>query len=196
MVIWLSHSLKGVVVDHVKCRNIYIHCIYDANTTIVPHITAPAPYNGQQASTTARRQLYATHLPVPDAMHLVEQHKLYAGTLAVDWKDSSDAYVVCEELGRIYIYGSRNRNRALHGDMVAVELVDVETMMAEKAAKKQARRRSSVMLSTSLHSIPENAPSPTYCGRVVSILERPKRMLFSGYVAKIQMLHTILRHII
>ncbi|CDH60623.1 rnb-domain-containing protein [Lichtheimia corymbifera JMRC:FSU:9682] len=149
----------------------------------LPHITVPAPHNGQQAPTTARRQLYATHLPVPDAMHLVEQHELYAGTLAVDWKDSSDAYVVCEELGRIYIYGSRNRNRALHGDMVAVELVDVETMMAEKAAKKQARRRSSVMLSTSLHSIPENAPSPTYCGRVVSILERPKRMLFSGTLA-------------
>ncbi|KAI9317022.1 hypothetical protein BX666DRAFT_1941195 [Dichotomocladium elegans] len=166
----------------------------------LPHISTQVPPNatGAGAASSARRPLYPAHLPVPDAMQRVQQHQLFMGVLEVDWQDSSDAYVICENLhhavgdssrdttSKIYIYGSRNRNRALHGDFVAVELVDVETMMAEKAAKKQARRRSSAMLSTSLHSIPEHStvqPSrqnPTYCGRVVSILERPKRMLFSG----------------
>ncbi|KAI9498817.1 hypothetical protein BDB00DRAFT_799626 [Zychaea mexicana] len=145
------------------------------------------------AATTTRRALYPTHIPVPDAIHLIQTRQLFSGMLSVDLQDSSDAFVACEELGSdIYIYGSRNRNRALDGDHVAVELVDVENMLAEKASKKQARRRSSLAAAT-LHSIPEEsvAPSvssttndvmrrPAYCGKVVSILERPKRMLFSG----------------
>ncbi|KAI8144946.1 hypothetical protein BJV82DRAFT_606849 [Fennellomyces sp. T-0311] len=141
-------------------------------------------------SATARRALYPTHLPVPDAIHLVQTRQLFSGVLSVDRQDSSDAHVACEELeSDIYIYGSRNRNRALDGDHVAIELVDVDTMLSEKAYKKQARRRSSLATAT-LHPIPEDGippmavpedmRRPTYCGKVVCILERPKRMLFSG----------------
>ena len=158
-----------------------------------------------QQQTNERRALYSSHIPIPDAIHQIQQRKLFSGMLSVDSQDSSDAFVVaCEELDNndIYIYGSRNRNRALDGDYVAVELVDVNAMLAEKASKKQARRRSSLAAAT-LHSIPEESAlggegigddlmqqqneqdqqkkeKPKYCGKVVSILERPKRMLFSG----------------
>lgn len=121
-------------------------------------------------------------------------HTLFSGILRVDVQDSSEANVECEELdGQIYIFGSRNRNRALDGDEVAVELVDVDDMLNEKQSKRQARhtRRMSAMSLGSPHlsSIPEsdspfdtlsNKPRPKYCGRVVCILERPKNMLFSG----------------
>ncbi|KAI9260737.1 hypothetical protein BDA99DRAFT_513059 [Phascolomyces articulosus] len=167
------------------------------------HNKPPITTNNDQSTTTTRRALYPTHLPIPDALHLIQKRQLYSGMLSVDRQDSSDAFVLgCESLGNedIYIYGSRNRNRALDGDFVAVELVDVDTMLNEKASKKQARRRSSLAAAT-LHSIPEDTvltdntmedvlprqppppqqqQRPKYCGKVVSILERPKRMLFSG----------------
>ncbi|KAI7853556.1 hypothetical protein BDC45DRAFT_148338 [Circinella umbellata] len=161
------------------------------------HFNKP-PLPHQQQQSNERRPLYSSHIPIPDAIHQIQQRKLFSGMLSVDSQDSSDAFVVaCEELDNddIYIYGSRNRNRALDGDYVAIELVDVDTMLSEKASKKQARRRSSLATAT-LHSIPEETAfggerikdslieqqkeKPKYCGKVVSILERPKRMLFSG----------------
>ncbi|ORY96315.1 hypothetical protein BCR43DRAFT_491479 [Syncephalastrum racemosum] len=141
-----------------------------------------------------RRQLYPTHLPLADVSHQLKIRALFSGTLHVDRQDSSDAHVMCDTLGaNIYIYGSRNRNRALDGDVVAVELVDVGTMLAEKATKKQARRRSSLAIppptSISLSSIPEHSMlddsdrRPAFCGRVVCIMERPRRLFFSGILS-------------
>jgi exoribonuclease R len=128
-----------------------------------------------------RKPLYPVHLNDTDALAQVRGHKLFSGILRVDWQDSSDANVECEELDNIYIYGSRNRNRAIDGDEVAVELVDVDTMLKEKQAKKQARHTR--RMSSSLSSIPEDPTvmaKPKYCGKVVCILERPRNMLFSG----------------
>ncbi|KAF7728751.1 hypothetical protein EC973_005589 [Apophysomyces ossiformis] len=143
-----------------------------------------------QPTTSQRKPLYPSHLSVQEANKLLRSCKAFSGVLQVDKQDSSDAFVSCEELGEIYIYGSRNRNRALDGDTVAVELVDVDEMLTEKINKKQARsttRRSSVaFLSTSnppLSSIPEDsAPMkrPAYCGKVICILDRPRHALFSG----------------
>jgi exoribonuclease R len=153
------------------------------------------------AATTTRRLLYTPHLNVPEASALVRAHTLYSGILRVDQQDSSEAYVDCEELdGSVYIFGSRARNRALDGDEVAVELVDVDEMMNEKQAKRQARRTrrlSAMSLNGSLSfasngglsSIPEDdtffdeeivGSRPKYCGKVACILERPRNMLFSG----------------
>lgn len=163
----------------------------------VPFSPPPPPPQHQHQE---RRPLYPAHLPVCEASAAVRAHTLFSGILRVDVQDSSEANVECEELdGHIYIFGSRNRNRALDGDEVAVELVDVDEMLNEKQSKRQARhtrRMSSMSLgvgspsSHHLSSIPEsdspfedfenNKPRPKYCGRVVSILERPKNMLFSG----------------
>lgn len=96
--------------------------------------------------------------------------------------DSSDANVQCELLDApIYIYGSRNRNRALDGDQVAVELVAVDDMLYEKQAKLKARQTRRASSGHPLQSFPkETEERPNYCGKVVCILERPKNMLFSG----------------
>ncbi|KAI8982501.1 hypothetical protein BDB01DRAFT_850996 [Pilobolus umbonatus] len=142
-----------------------------------------------------RRPLFSAYTPFPEALESVESHKLYRGLLKVNAQDSSDANVECEELNaNIYIYGSRNRNRAIHGNEVAVELVDVDEMLSEKQTKKHSRiiRRLSTpsaapMQNGGLTSIPENNITeadederPKYCGRVVCILEKHKNKLFPG----------------
>ncbi|GAA5806252.1 hypothetical protein HPULCUR_011783 [Helicostylum pulchrum] len=158
----------------------------------------------QHEQSKSRKALFPAHLSVSDASAAVRAHTLFSGILRVDLQDSSDANVECEELdASIYIYGSRNRNRALDGDEVAVELVDVDEMLEDKQSKLQARytrRLSSISMAsssnTALSSIPEEQKSllnkdklnlslneksrPRYCGRIVCILERPKNMLFSG----------------
>ncbi|KAI7907659.1 uncharacterized protein BX663DRAFT_7164 [Cokeromyces recurvatus] len=145
---------------------------------------------------TTRKPLYPTYLSVSEASALIRSRKLYSGILKIDAQDSSNANVECEALdASIYIFGSRNRNRALNGDEVAVMLVSVDEMLNEKRIKRQVRltrRLSALSLhATSLSSIPEDhfleeeniidfESKPKYCGKVVCILERPKNMLFSG----------------
>lgn len=177
---------------------------------VVPNNLLPLPqdYRITTSTTTTRKALYPAHLTVTEASTAIRARKLFSGILRVDIQDSSEAFVECEELGgaSIYIFGSRNRNRALDGDEVAIELVDVDDMLNEKQTKRQARhtRRLSCISSSSnsvttttlssshptLSSIPEinndlddlsvNRPRPKYCGKVVCILERPRNMLFSG----------------
>ncbi|KAL9554011.1 hypothetical protein MBANPS3_003023 [Mucor bainieri] len=167
-------------------------------------------FNHQHGSTNqdhpahGRKPLYPAHMSPTDAAAAVRLRVLYCGMLKVDMQDSSEANVACEELdASIYIFGSKYRNRALDGDQVAVELVDVDDMLNEKLTKRQVRytRRlsamslngaSSVTSNGALSSIPEDGHSvlldagsdmterPKYCGRVVCILDRPKNMLFSG----------------
>lgn len=151
---------------------------------------------------STRKILYPAHLPIEEASTEIRAHTLFSGILRVDLKDSSEANVECEDLegASIYIFGSRNRNRAFDGDEVAVRLVPVDEMMEEKILKRQRHTRrlslnsvdtsSNVVCNPGLSSIPENDTNfldmdnnkskPKYCGRVVSILERPKKMLFSG----------------
>ncbi|KAI8645119.1 hypothetical protein BD408DRAFT_412276 [Parasitella parasitica] len=158
------------------------------------------------ALNSSRKLLYPAHWNVSEAAAAVRSHSLYSGILKVDLQDSSEANVECEELdASIYIFGSKNRNRALNGDQVAVELVSVDEMMNEKLTKRQVRytRRLSAMSlngppsltsNGGLSSIPEDnnvfldaasemGARPKYCGRVVCVLERPKNMLFSGTLA-------------
>ncbi|CEG64521.1 hypothetical protein RMATCC62417_01478 [Rhizopus microsporus] len=131
-----------------------------------------------------RKAIYPSYLNLPEALAAIRQRKLFAGVLQIDVQDSSDAHVECDELDAlIYIYGSRNRNRALHGDEVAVELVNVEDMMNEKYAKMQARKFRQIPSDDDLlcgSETNETKMYPKYCGRVVCILERPKNMIFSG----------------
>lgn len=159
--------------------------------------------NNQEHPINGRKPLYPAHINVAEAAAAIRSRTLYSGILKVDIQDSSEANVECEDLdASIYIFGSRNRNRALNGDQVAVELVDVDEMVNEKIAKRQVRytRRlsamslngpSSITSNGGLSSIPEDnsvlldagseiGARPKYCGRVVCVLERPKNMLFSG----------------
>lgn len=182
---------------------------YNKPILLVPNTLASQHRaSSQDHPANGRKPLYPAHMSPTEAAAAVRSRLLYSGMLRVDMQDSSEANVECEELdASIYIFGSKNRNRALDGDQVAVELVDVDDMLNEKLTKRQVRytRRLSAMslngghpasspgtLNGGLSSIPEDnssvlldaeadmAERPKYCGRVVCILDRPKSMLFSG----------------
>lgn len=175
------------------------------NASAVPNTLVNQHNQNQDHSISSRKPLYPAHMSATEAAAAVRSRLLYSGMLRVDMQDSSEANVECEELdASIYIFGSKNRNRALDGDQVAVELVDVDEMLNEKLTKRQIRytrrlsamslnggQASSVTSNGGLSSIPEDnsilldvgsemAVRPKYCGRVVCVLERPKSMLFAG----------------
>ncbi|CAO3664422.1 unnamed protein product [Umbelopsis ramanniana] len=133
----------------------------------------------------------------PNVVRQLHDRQLFRGILFVDERDCSDSYVICEELdAHIYIYGSRNRNRALHGDVVAVRLVDVDLTLSEKNFKNSRDNRSRLQrkLSTSGLSWTEikednfensaGKPPPKYSGVVVAILERVNNASLAGTLVR------------
>jgi protein SSD1 len=140
-----------------------------------------------------RRILFLPHLPHDEVIRQLHDRQLFRGILFVDERDCSDAYVICEDLdAHIYVYGSRNRNRALHGDVVAVRLVDVDLTLSEKQFKnsREDRNRFHRKLSTSglswteikednFENNAEKSP-PKYSGVVVAILERVNNASLAG----------------
>ena len=64
------------------------------------------------------------------------------GILRVNKRNRSDAYISTEVLDAdIYICGSKDRNRALEGDIVAVELLDVDDVWGTKKEKEEKKRK-------------------------------------------------------
>ncbi|KAJ5729190.1 uncharacterized protein N7483_003698 [Penicillium malachiteum] len=71
--------------------------------------------------------------------------QLVAGVLRVNKKNRSDAYVTTNDLDAdIFICGSKDRNRALEGDFVAIELLDVDEVWAQKKEKEEKKKRKDI----------------------------------------------------
>ncbi|EPX71959.1 RNB-like protein [Schizosaccharomyces octosporus yFS286] len=89
-----------------------------------------------------RRNLFSPYLPQSSIPSLLAEHRLVTGVLIVSKKNRSDAFVHVSGLdAEVFICGSKDRNRALEGDVVAVELLDVEDVWAGKLEKEENRRR-------------------------------------------------------
>ncbi|KAL9544808.1 hypothetical protein MBANPS3_007440 [Mucor bainieri] len=70
----------------------------------------------------------------------IEEGKLHQGIMRLT-KNSADAYVKSDDLDfDIYIGGAHDRNRAMDGDLVAVELVDVEAVWELRKERQRKRR--------------------------------------------------------
>lgn len=83
----------------------------------------PGGNNAQQQ----RKSLFAPYLPAASIPPLLQTGKLVIGILRVNKRNRSDAYVATDVLDAdVFICGSKDRNRALEGDVVAVELLDVD----------------------------------------------------------------------
>lgn len=141
-----------------------------------------------------RRPLFIAHLPFSALTPLLRARQLVRGLLRVNKRNRSDAYVSCDELDSdIYICGSRDRNRALEGDVVAVRLVDVDKVLREKKEKEEAKlARNHGHVKVRLPDEEDeneiifggddevDTVKPKYCGVVVAILERAANQVFSG----------------
>ncbi|OBZ85465.1 Virulence protein SSD1 [Choanephora cucurbitarum] len=141
-----------------------------------------------------RKPLFISHFPFSSVVPQLKSNTLVSGTLRVNKRNRSDAYVFCDILNAdIYICGSRDRNRALEGDHVAIKLIEVERIMAEKHEKEEAKlaRNNGYPVIRKPDEEDEKEIifggeqdvdqfTPRYCGVVVAILDRMQKQSFSG----------------
>ncbi|EKG19479.1 Ribonuclease II/R [Macrophomina phaseolina MS6] len=96
----------------------------------------------QQQNQQQRKTLFTPYLPQATLPALLSDGQLVAGILRVNKKNRSDAYVTTQDLDAdIFICGSKDRNRALEGDYVAVELLDVDEVWSQKREKEEKKKR-------------------------------------------------------
>ena len=99
----------------------------------------------QQQQQQQRKTLFTPYLPQATLPALLSNGQLVAGILRVNKKNRSDAYVTTTDLDAdIFICGSKDRNRALEGDLVAVELLDVDEVWGQKREKEEKKKRKDV----------------------------------------------------
>ncbi|CAI2180934.1 5098_t:CDS:10 [Funneliformis geosporum] len=130
-----------------------------------------------------RKSLFAPYLPQANLPPLLKQGQLVSGVLRINKRNRSDAYVTTESLDAdIYICGSKDRNRALEGDVVAVELLDPEKKKVDKKKDDVEVEGQGLMLFED-DDIVTDDQRPKYCGHVVAVMERMPGQLFSGTLA-------------
>lgn len=155
-----------------------------------------------------RKTLFAPYLPQASIPPLLAAGKLVIGTLRVNKRNRSDAYVATDVLDSdIYICGSKDRNRALEGDIVAVELLDPDDVWGTKKDKEEKKRKKEEQGSFDPRTARDlrkqdkkkddvevegqglllfeeeevtDEQKPQYAGHVVAVLERAPGQLFSG----------------
>ena len=97
------------------------------------------------AQQQARKTLFTPYLPQANLPALLANDQLVAGILRVNKKNRSDAYVTASDLDAdIFICGSKDRNRALEGDYVAIELLDVDEVWGQKREKEEKKKRKDI----------------------------------------------------
>lgn len=118
------------------------------------------PGMGQQQQ--QRKTLFTPYLPQATLPALLANGQLVAGTLRVNKKNRSDAYVTTADLDAdIFICGSKDRNRALEGDLVAIELLDVDEVWGQKREKEEKKKRKDVSdRSGSIHAVNDATTQP------------------------------------
>lgn len=102
---------------------------------------------GQQNQQQQRKTLFTPYLPQASLPALLGDGQLVSGILRVNKKNRSDAYVATQDGlldADIFICGSKDRNRALEGDLVAVELLDVDEVWAQKREKEEKKKRKDI----------------------------------------------------
>ncbi|KAH9206122.1 hypothetical protein DL95DRAFT_528540 [Leptodontidium sp. 2 PMI_412] len=107
--------------------------------------------HGQQLSAQQQQQqrktLFTPYLPQATLPALLGDGQLVSGILRVNKKNRSDAYVTTQDGlldADIFICGSKDRNRALEGDLVAVELLDVDEVWGQKREKEEKKKRKDI----------------------------------------------------
>ncbi|KIJ56793.1 hypothetical protein M422DRAFT_773554 [Sphaerobolus stellatus SS14] len=161
----------------------------------------------QQQNQPQRKSLFAPYLPQASLPPLLAAGKLVVGILRVNKRNRSDAYVATEVLDAdIYICGSKDRNRALEGDIVAVELLDVDEVWSTKKEKEEKKRKKEENAAYDPKSVAgrkndkkkddvevegqglflfedeevTDEIKPQYAGHIVAVVERMPGQLFSG----------------
>lgn len=140
----------------------------------------------------------------------LEGGTLYQGIMRLT-KNPADSYVKSDDLDfDIYIGGFNDRNRALDGDLVAVQLKDVDEVWELRKERQRKRKESHLQRQKEkqgeeeqeqMQQVPakvkneeegnqdeetkegnEEDHKPTYCGHVISIIEKAPNANYTGYL--------------
>lgn len=106
-----------------------------------------AGHLSQQPQQQQRKTLFTPYLPQATLPALLGEGQLVSGILRVNKKNRSDAYVSTQDGlldADIFICGSKDRNRALEGDLVAIELLDVDEVWSQKREKEEKKKRKDI----------------------------------------------------
>ena len=111
----------------------------------MPGIQVQGPGMTPQQQQQQRKTLFTPYLPQATLPALLSDGQLVSGILRVNKKNRSDAYVTTPDLDAdIFICGSKDRNRALEGDLVAIELLDVDEVWGQKREKEEKKKRKDI----------------------------------------------------
>lgn len=100
----------------------------------------PKKYIHPDDKLTGRRPRYSPYLDPDIIQKGLDDDTIYQGVLRINKRNRADSFVTSDELEHdIYIEGLRDRNRALEGDLVAVRLLNVETIWQRKKNKQQQK---------------------------------------------------------
>ncbi|ORZ21103.1 hypothetical protein BCR42DRAFT_321271 [Absidia repens] len=121
----------------------------------------------------------------------IENGTLYQGILRINRRTRTDSYVTSDDLEYdIYIQGLRDRNRALEGDMVAVRLLNVDTIWDRKKYKDSQKNqnqssedKNGCNVGIEIETDDEDnvdKNKPKLCGQVVGILHRMEGQQYTG----------------
>ena len=109
------------------------------------HAPSMSMSSQQQQQQQQRKTLFTPYLPQANLPALLSNDQLVSGILRVNKKNRSDAYVTSTDLDAdIFICGSKDRNRALEGDFVAIELLDVDEVWSQKKEKEEKKKRKDI----------------------------------------------------
>lgn len=127
----------------------------------------PGGQNLQNQQQQQRKTLFTPYLPQASLPALLSNGQLVAGILRVNKKNRSDAYVSTQDGlldADIFICGSKDRNRALEGDLVAIELLDVDEVWGQKREKEEKKKRKDITESSRGASVTSSSGDATTSG--------------------------------
>ncbi|KAI9249337.1 hypothetical protein EDC94DRAFT_527806 [Helicostylum pulchrum] len=117
----------------------------------------------------------------------IAEQKYHEGVIRINKRNRSDAYVTCETLDAdIFINGLHDRNRALDGDTVIVELIDLEKIWAKKkesVIQKREQRHSTAAERPPQEEGEEDKGKPKYAGKVVYVSPNSTEQTYSGLLS-------------
>jgi protein SSD1 len=123
--------------------------------------------SNQQQQQQQRKTLFTPYLPQASLPALLSNGQLVSGILRVNKKNRSDAYVSTQDGlldADIFICGSKDRNRALEGDLVAIELLDVDEVWGQKREKEEKKKRKDITESSRGANVSSNSPNDATTG--------------------------------
>nr|XP_046252817.1 DIS3-like exonuclease 1 isoform X2 [Scatophagus argus] len=156
---------------------VYVISVQDFLRDFWPDLKAAHELHGsisqalQEKESEGSQKEFVEHLPAEVLEAGIKSGRYMKGTLNIN-KHHSEAFVLTEGLpnkdtdlsGGVLVYGGKNRNRAMHGDTVVVELLPKSEWRGRVTALSEAQAED--------RSGEENQSKPMPTGRVVGILQR------------------------